>query len=408
MEVLLSGPLEGVKVLDLTAMISGPTATMILADQGAQVIKIENPKFGDYTRIVSTNRNGFSAAFLNNNRNKYSVAINLKDKDGVDLLKKMVKDSDVFIQNFRPEVADRMGLGEKVLRAINPSLIYVSICGFGFSGPYAQKPVYDPLVQALSGLTTVQAGSDEERPRLVRTILPDKLTGYATAQAICASLFQKLKSGKGDHIRVSMLDTVLAFLWGSDMGGHTFVGDEYEKETAQSFIDLIYETADGFISVAVQSDKEWEALCNAFGKKELINDERFFTAELRHRNIDDRLRLTQETLKEKKSVEWLEILTKYDVPCAPVLTRKEAIRHPQVVNNKSIIEINHSEAGRIRQCVPAPRFSQFPVSFMRDAPPLGGDTDKILLQFGLSEEEINSLIQKKVLAAPKISSEENV
>ena len=278
MEVPLSGPLEGVKVLDLTAMISGPTATMILADQGAQVIKIENPKFGDYTRIVSTNRNGFSAAFLNNNRNKYSVAINLKDKDGVDLLKKMVKDSDVFIQNFRPEVADRMGLGEKVLRAINPSLIYVSICGFGFSGPYAQKPVYDPLVQALSGLTTVQAGSDEERPRLVRTILPDKLTGYATAQAICASLFQKLKSGKGDHIRVSMLDTVLAFLWGSDMGGHTFVGDEYEKETAQSFIDLIYETADGFISVAVQSDKEWEALCNAFEKKELITDERFFTA----------------------------------------------------------------------------------------------------------------------------------
>ena len=206
MEIGMAGPLNGVKILDLTAMISGPTTTMILADQGARVIKIENPRLGDYTRIVSTNRNGFSAAFLNNNRNKYSVAINLKEKDGVAVIKHMVKESDVFIQNFRPGVIERMGLGEKVLRELNPSLIYVSISGFGFSGPYSKKPVYDPLVQALSGLATVQAGSDTERPRLVRTILPDKLTGYATAQAICASLYRALRSGKGDHIRVSMLD----------------------------------------------------------------------------------------------------------------------------------------------------------------------------------------------------------
>ena len=396
------GPLEGVKILDLTAMISGPTTTMILADQGAKVIKVENPRFGDYTRIVSTNRNGFSASFLNNNRNKYSVAINLKEKDGVELLKGMVKECDVFIQNFRPGVIERMGLGEKVLRKLNQSLVYVSISGFGFSGPYSQKPVYDPLVQALSGLTTVQAGSDKKRPRLVRTILPDKLTGYATAQAICASLYQKLRSGKGDHIRVSMLDTVLSFLWGSDMGGHTFVGDEYETETAQSFIDLIYETADGYISVAVQSDKEWSALCNAFQRKDLIKDKRFLTAELRHKNINDRLEITQEVLKEKKSGEWLELLTQLDVPCAPVLTRKEAIKHSQVISNRSIKEINHSKAGKIRQCVPSPRFSRFPMKFIKEAPGLGVDTEKILIDFGISKQTIKSLLQRDIISSLKV------
>ena len=398
----MAGPLEGVKILDLTAMISGPTTTMILADQGAKVIKVENPRFGDYTRIVSTNRNGFSASFLNNNRNKYSVAINLKEKDGVELLKGMVKECDVFIQNFRPGVIERMGLGEKVLRKLNQSLVYVSISGFGFSGPYSQKPVYDPLVQALSGLTTVQAGSDKKRPRLVRTILPDKLTGYATAQAICASLYQKLRSGKGDHIRVSMLDTVLSFLWASDMGGHTFVGDEYETETAQSFIDLIYETADGYISVAVQSDKEWSALCNAFQRKDLIKDKRFLTAELRHKNINDRLEITQEVLKEKKSGDWLELLTRLDVPCAPVLTRKEAIKHSQVISNKSIKEINHSKAGKIRQCGPSPRFSRFPMKFIKEAPGLGVDTEKILIDFGISKQTIKSLLQRDIISSLKV------
>ena len=154
-----------------------------------------------------------------------------------------------MVQNFRPGVVDRMGIGEVAIREVNPGIIYVSIAGFGHEGPYAPKPVYDPLIQALSGLTTVQGGSDEDRPRLVRTILPDKLTGFQASQAICAALFARERSGQGQHIKLSMLDTVIAFLWGSDMSGHTFVGDEFEKETAHSFIDLIYETAEGYITV---------------------------------------------------------------------------------------------------------------------------------------------------------------
>jgi crotonobetainyl-CoA:carnitine CoA-transferase CaiB-like acyl-CoA transferase len=372
-------------------MISGPTTTMILADQGADVIKVENPNGGDHTRAVSTSRNGFSASFVNNNRNKRSITLNLKDPRGVEIVKRLARGADVLVQNFRPGVVDRIGVGEAAIRAEAPSIIYVSISGFGESGPYAQKPVYDPLVQALSGLTTVQAGSDETRPRLVRTILPDKLSGYTAAQAITAALFKRARTGDGQHIRLSMLDTVVAFLWGSDMGAHTFVGDEIGKETAQSFIDLIYETSDGYISVAVQSNKEWAGLARAFGKPEWLEDPRFATSALRHEHIDDRLNLTQEVLRGATTAEWLERLEAEDVPCAPVLRRNEVIRHPQIVANETIVETEHPIAGPIRQARPAPRFSDTPTSFRHPAPRLGQNSREILTELGLSESEIDKL-----------------
>lgn len=387
----MPGPLDGVRILDLTSMISGPTTTMILADQGADVIKVENPNGGDHTRAVSTSRNGFSASFVNNNRNKRSITLNLKDPRGVDIVKRLAREADVLVQNFRPGVVDRIGVGEAAIRAEAPSIIYVSISGFGERGPYAQKPVYDPLVQALSGLTTVQAGSDETRPRLVRTILPDKLSGYTAAQAITAALFKRARTGEGQHIRLSMLDTVLAFLWGSDMGAHTFVGDEIGKETAQSFIDLIYETKDGYISVAVQSNKEWAGLCRAFGTPQWLEDPRFATSALRHVNIDDRLNLTQEVLRGATTAEWLERLEAEDVPCAPVLRRSEVIGHPQIVANETIVETHHPVAGPIRQARPAPRFSDTPTSFRHPAPALGQNSREILTEAGLSETEIAAL-----------------
>ena len=183
----MPGPLDGFKVIDLTSMISGPMSTLILGDQGADVIKVEAPQ-GDHARHVATRRGGFSASFLNNNRNKRSIVLNLKTTEGLDALKRLLADADVIVQNFRPGVAERIGVSEEAVREVNPEIIYVSISGFGFEGPYAQKPVFDPLIQAVSGLTTVQAGSDEERPRLVRTILPDKLTGIQASQAITAMM----------------------------------------------------------------------------------------------------------------------------------------------------------------------------------------------------------------------------
>ncbi len=392
-----NGPLHGVRVLDLTSMVSGPTTTLMLADQGADVIKVENPKGGDHTRSVSTKRNGFSASFVNNNRNKRSLTLNLKDPRAVEIFKRLTRDVDIVVQNFRPGVADRIGVGYEALKMVNPTLIYVSIAGFGDTGPYAQKPVYDPLVQALSGLTTVQGGADEHRPRLVRTILPDKLTGYAASQAVTAALFHRERTGgkqggEGQHIKLSMFDTVVSFLWGSDMGAHTFVGDELPRESAQSFIDLIYETKKGYISVAVQSNREWEGLCRAFNKPEWLQDPNFATATLRGKNIDMRLQMTQDVLLTDTADNWQTRLEAEDVPCAPVLTRTQLIRHPQTLANDAIAEIDHPVAGRLRQARPAPRFSQTPTSFRLPAPILGADSHQILGHIGLSDDEIEQMV----------------
>lgn len=386
----MPGPLDGIRVVDLTAMVSGPLATMMLADQGADVIKIENPRGGDFTRAVSTRNGGFSASFLNNNRNKRSVTLDLKSGEGRAALLELVRTADVFVQNFRPGVIERMGLGEDAIREAAPEVVYVSISGFGPDGPYAAKPVYDPLVQALSGLTTIQGGSDTVRPRLVRTILPDKLTGVTAAQAITAALLARERTGKGQHVRVSMLDSVVSFLWHSDMGGYTFVGNEIEAEKAQSFIDLIYETTDGYISVAVQSDKEWQGLIRALERPEWLEDERFLTATLRQKNIDDRLNLTQEVLRTRSSAEWLERLEANDVPCAPVLRRRDVIDHPQILANGTVQELEHPVAGPLRQARPAARFSGTPAEMRLGGPALGEHTFEILREVGLSDERISS------------------
>jgi crotonobetainyl-CoA:carnitine CoA-transferase CaiB-like acyl-CoA transferase len=389
----MPGPLHGVRVIDLTSMVSGPLATMTLADQGADVIKVENPSGGDHSRHVATRRNGFSASFLNNNRNKRSLVLDLKQDAAIDALKRLVAGADVFVQNFRPGVAERMGLGETVLRGLNPRLIYVSIAGFGFQGPYADKPVFDPLIQGLSGLTTVQAGSDEARPRLVRTIVPDKLTGIQASQAIAAALFARERSGEGQHVHLSMLDTIVHFLWSSDMGGHTFVGDELENETAQSFIDLIYETADGFVTIAVMADKHWVGFCQAVQRPDLIEDRRFRTPELRDINKEARVNLIQELVQRFATAALIETLEAHDVPCSPVLRRRDMIRHPQIAANGIVMETRHDHAGPIRQARHPASFSATRPEHRFGAPAYGAHTREVLGEAGLSEQDIERLVK---------------
>ena len=391
------GPLAGIRIIDLTSMLSGPWATMILGDQGADVIKVEMPGQGDHTRTGGNRSNGMAASFLNLNRNKRSIAIDLKAADGLALVKRLAASADVLVQNFRPGVVERLGLAEDHIRKAAPEIIYVSISGFGERGPWTHKGVYDPIIQALSGLTTVQAGSDAERPRLVRTVLPDKLTAITAAQAISAALVAKLKTGKGQHVRLSMLDAVLAFLWASDMGGQTYVGRPVSGPAAASFIDLIYETRDGHMTVAVMSDKEWANLTRAFERPEWLEDPRFKTPALRDQNINARLAMIQEVLRTRTTAEWMARLEAADVPCAPALTRSEVIEHPQVLASEILLESDHPVAGRLRQTRAAARYSATPPELRHGAPQLGEHGDEILRELGLSRDEISNLRQREVL-----------
>lgn len=393
----MPGPLHGVRIIDLTAMVSGPLATLMLADQGAEVIKVENPAGGDFTRSAANRQGGFSASFLNNNRNKRSVALNLKDPEGHRALLRLIEGADVFVQNFRPGVIERMGLGEDAVRAVAPDIVYVSISGFGEQGPYARRPVYDPLIQGLSGLATVQAGSDERRPQLVRTILPDKLTGVTAAQAITAALFARERRGEGQHVRLSMLDAVVAFLWGSDMGSQTFVRGELPQQAAASFQDLIYETTDGYITLAVQSDREWQGLIRALERPEWADDPRFLTAALRQTHIDDRLALIQSVIATDTADHWLAKLDAEGVPCAPVLTRTAMIDHPQVRANELIHEYDHPRAGRVRQTRAPARFSKAGAPVLNGAPALGADTSALLQAAGYDQATIARLADAGVI-----------
>ena len=383
------GPLAGVRIVDMTAMLAGPWGTMILGDQGAEVIKIESPRGGDHTR--ATDGATPPAGFLNLNRSKRSVALDLKHPRGRELLLALFGTADAAVQNFRPGVVERLGVGYEAARAARPDIVYMSISGFGERGPYAAQRVYDPVIQGLSGLTTVQAGSDEARPRLVRTVLPDKLTAMTAAQAMTAALHARARTGEGQHVRLSMLDAVLQFLWASDMGGQTFADRAPAPQRPASRIDLIYETRDGTIVLGANTDREWAGFARAAGKPELIDDPRFATPAARQRNIDERLELIQAHLRTNTSAWWLETLRRHEVPCAPTLTRNEVIGHPQIAATESLMEYDHPRAGRLRQTRPAARFEGTPAGPPRGAPALGADTDAVLAELGLPEAEIADL-----------------
>ncbi|MFC3228266.1 CaiB/BaiF CoA transferase family protein [Marinibaculum pumilum] len=387
----MPGPLHGFTILDLSAMLSGPWCTSILGDQGADVIKIEVPGKGDHTRALRNQRGGLPANFLQINRNKRSLTLDMKNPAGRQVFLDLAARADVVVQNFRPGVVDRLGIGYDAVRGINPRIVYLSLSGFGEAGPYSHKPVYDPVIQALSGLTTIQAGADEARPKLVRTVLPDKLSAVTASQAITAALLSRERTGEGQHIRLSMLDAVMAFLWASDYNAQTFPDRPTTNQRAASFIDLIYETADGYMTVAVMSNKEWEALTRAFDKPEWLTDPRFATPSARDNHINERLEMTQDVLRTRTTAEWLEVLEREGVPCAPALTRNAAVEHEQVQASGILVEVEHPTAGRLRHARPAARFESTPADLRRGAPELGQHNEEILRELGRSEAEIEAL-----------------
>ncbi len=380
------GPLSGFRIVDLTSMISGPMATVLLGDQGADVIKVESPGIGDLVRHLGHPRDGITATFATANRNKRSLVLDLKDDEDRRAFLKLVGTADVLVQNFRPGVVERMGIAEADLRPLKPDLIYVSISGFGETGPYAGKRVYDPIVQALSGLATIQGNRGAGRPRMMRLIVPDKVTAMTAAQAITAALLARERTGEGQHVRLSMIDAMIALAWPEGFAAHTFVEDN--KHTARNILaqDLVYETADGWMTAGAVSDSEWQGLARALEHPEWLDDERFRTPGGRVAYAKERLDQTAEVLKTRTTAEWLERLDAEEVPCAPILPLDEVFRHPQIVANELIVESDHPAAGRIRQPRAAARFDRTPTTLERPAPTLGEHTEEILRELGIERK----------------------
>src|SRR5580700_5368735 len=293
----MPGALEGVRVLDLTTMVAGPVATMMLADQGADVIKVESPH-GDLMRHFSRSRNEMNASFLSCNRNKRSLAVDLKSVEGLEILKKLVATAQVLVHNFRPGIAERIGLGEDVVRTIRRDIVYVSITGYGESGPYAKQRAYDPVIQAMSGLADIQRDRDTGRPRMVRTIIADYTTALSAAQAITAALFARQRSSQGHHVRISMLDAMISYLWPEAMPSLTFVGEERDPSDGELGPDLIYATQDRYITAGALSDDEWAGMCRAIKREDLIDDPRFKTARDRAINAVARREITAAELEK--------------------------------------------------------------------------------------------------------------
>jgi len=394
----MSGPLTGIRVIDLTSMLSGPAATMMLGDQGADIVKVESPS-GDQVRSMQRSDDGIPPTFYSINRSKRSIVLDLKQDSGREVLRRLVEDADVFVQNFRPGVIERMGFGEDEVRKIKPDIVFVSISGFGESGPYSHQRVYDPIIQALCGLADVQADRDTGRPKMVRTVIPDKTTAVTAAQAITAALFHRERTGEGQHVRLSMLDTMVAYLWPEAISGLTFMDREIDPAKGQMGLDLVFETQDGFISAGAVSDDEWQGMCRALNRPELIDDPRFATASARVENNNERRVLMSAEIAKWPRAEILERLKAEDVPSAPILKRREILDDPQIIENGTIVEDEHPGVGRVRQPRPAARFDKSPSGIQRPAPRLGENTREIMAEAGFHDGDIDGLIDGGIIRA---------
>jgi crotonobetainyl-CoA:carnitine CoA-transferase CaiB-like acyl-CoA transferase len=277
-----------------------------------------------------------------------------------------------------------------------PNLVYVSISGFGERGPYAHRRVYDPVIQALSGLADIQRDADG-RPRMFRLIVPDKVTALTAAQAITAALLARERTGRGQHVRLAMLDALVAFMWPEGMARHTFLGPDVGASRPRHVRDLVFETSDGWITAGAVSDTEWRGLCRALERPDWLEDARFRTPAGRVKHADARLALTAEVLRGGSSGHWLTRLAEHGVPCAPILSRDEIPEDPQVIANELVVESVHPLAGPMREPRPAARFDGTPASLRRPAPGLGQHTDELLAELGVDEGEREALRTHGVL-----------
>ena len=393
--VAMPGPLEGIKIVDLTQVVAGPVCTMLLADQGAEVIKVEFPE-GDILRQNSLYaRGGMNALELNCNRGKKSICVDMSTPDGIDIVRKLAADADVFVQNYRAGAIERLGIDHEELRRVNPHLITVWMSGFGQSGPMADVPVFDPVIQAVSGHCAAQLNPNVPFPDVHRTIIIDKSTALTAAQAITAALFARDRHPEriGQHVELSMLDTALSFFWPDGGMAHTVLDEATDGWTLYEIMSVTA-CSDGHLVYYLQSDAHFQGLFRTIGRDDWADDPNYYTPAGRASDENIRAEIADGIEAGFYALERdaaLASLHHHDVPAAPMLGIDELHEFPQAQHNGSFHEWDHPRAGRLRQARAAARFSQTRIEDRWWVPGLGENTDEVLGTLGLDDTTIADL-----------------
>jgi len=384
-----TGPLAGIKVIDMSVMIAGPLAAMILGDQGADVVKVESPGMGDMMRHLGSNKNGMSGIYLNNNRSKRSLVIDVKQQAGVDVIRRLLADADVLIQNFRPGAMDRMGLGWDIVHELNPDLIYASISGYGPDGPNSGRRAYDNVIQAASGLASVQAHPATGVPELFRTLVCDKATAYTATQAITAALFARERgAARGQHIELAMIDTAVAFMWPDSAMDAVLLDDDATRSPTIASMYAAVTLADGHAATSVVTESEFHAQCNTYGRADLIDDPRFANSALRAANRSELNAELKAAAATTSAADFARRAAEFDLPGAVVKTLADLPLDPQIENNGVFVERDHPIAGRVREPRPAARFGATPQRVGEHAPTFGQHSAEIVADLGLDADEL--------------------
>jgi len=388
----MPGPLAGLTLIDVTTFLAGPLATQMLGDLGAEVIKIETPPFGDTMRAIGPARNrGMPSQYLTYNRNKKSVAIDLKRPQGLEALKRLVARADIFIHNMRPPAARRLGIAYSEMSAVNPNIVYASIPGFSQNGPLKDRAAYDDLIQGMSGICGMSLRRDGT-PTYVPFNLADKLSAYCTVTAVGMALVHRERTGEGQEVQVPMLETMLEFNCADQLYGYVFepiMEPGIGHPRALSPARRPFQTSDGYICMQTTTNEQFKRLFDVIGTPELMDDPRFSSVETRTKNLGELLPKIAERLKRRSTAEWQDKLTAADIPNAPMLTLDDLQTSSYIRDTGFFHVYDHPTEGKMRTPKPAAQYSKSTLDTLAPPPNYGEHTDAILSKLGYSGAEID-------------------
>ena len=397
------GPLQGIRVIDLTAVLMGPSASQALGDMGATIIKVEAPE-GDIIRQIQPCRNpGMGAIYLHANRNKRSICLDLKKPSGLAALKRMVADAEVLFYNMRPAAMERLGLGYDAIAAINPGIVYAGVFGFGQSGPYAARPAYDDLIQGASVMSHLIARSGDGTPRYVPTAIADRVVGLTAVGHICAGLVHRQRTGEGQRVDIPMFETMTSVVLGDHLGGYTFEPQHGEGGYPRQLSPYRrpYRTSDGYVCALVYTDKHWNSFLAAIGQSDLpARDPRFASYASRGEHVDFVYAELEAMFLSRTTAEWMALLERADVPAMPMHDFESVLDDPHLKAVGFFREVEHETEGRLRLMDMPTSWSRTPAEFSHLPPRQGQQGREILAEFGFTGQEIAELESEQTLILP--------